>query len=295
MTDPLHLRPKIIGARIKRTEDPRLLAGRGCFVDDRQVANALYVAFRRSDQAHARIAAIETAKARAVPGVVAVFTAADLEGAVKEVIPVSRMAGYYATPMFPLARGKVRYVGEPIAAVVAESRYLAEDAAEQIEIAFEPLPPVVDPEAALRPDAPLVHDEAGTNVLVSREFKRGEVDAAFAGAAVRVKQRFRMRRKTAVPIEPRAYCAEYDAGRDALTLYSATQVPGIIRDALSEALDVPGHRLRVVAPDVGGGFGAKSSLYPEETLLCFAARRLGRSLKWTSDRMEDLTTSYQSF
>ena len=295
MTDPVHLRPKIIGARIKRTEDPRLLAGRGSFVDDRQVPNALYVAFRRSDQAHARIAAIDTAKARALPGVVAVFIAADLEGDVKAVVPVSRMAGYYATPIFPLARGKVRHVGEPVAAVVAESRYLAEDAAEQIEIEFTPLPPVVDPEAALRDGAPLVHDEAGTNVLVAREFKRGEVDAAFAAAAVRVKQRFRMRRKTAVPIEPRAYCAEYEPGRDALTLYSATQVPGIIRDALSEALDIPGHRLRVVAPDVGGGFGAKSSLYAEEVLLCFAARRLGRSLKWTSDRMEDLTASCQSF
>ena len=244
---------------------------------------------------HARIVAIDTAKARAAPGVVAVLTGEDLDGHVKPIVPTSRMAGYYATPIRPLARGKVRHVGEPVAAVVAESRYLAEDAAEQIEIEFEPLPCVVDPEVALRADAPLLHDEAKTNVLLAREFKRGEVDAAFAAAAVSVKGRFRMRRKTAVAIEPRACCAEYEAGRDALTLYSATQVPGIVRDALAEALDLPGHRLRVVAPDVGGGFGGKGSLYPEEIFLCVAARRLARSLKWTSDRLEDLTATSQAF
>ena len=295
MTDPAHLRPKIIGARVTRTEDPRLLAGCGSFVDDRQVANVLHVAFRRSDQAHARIVAIDTAKARAAPGVVAVVTGEDLDGHVKPIVPASRMPGYYATPIRPLARGKVRHVGEPVAAVVAESRYLAEDAAEQIAIEFEPLPCVVDPEVALRADAPLLHDEAKTNVLLSREFKRGDVDAAFATAAVSVNGRFRMRRKTAVAIEPRACCAEYEAGRDALTLYSATQVPGIVRDALAEALDLPGHRLRVVAPDVGGGFGGKGSLYPEEIFLCVAARRLARSLKWTSDRLEDLTATSQAF
>ncbi len=292
MNELIHARPKIIGARVKRTEDPRLLTGRGSFVDDRQV-NALNVAFRRSEHAHARIVSIDCAAARAAPGVIAVFTADDL--AVNPLVAASRMKGYYATPILPLAREKVRYVGEPMVGVVAENRYLAEDAAELIEIAFEPLPHAVDPAEAVKADAPLLHEAANTNVLVAREFKRGDVDAEMAAAPVRVSGRFRMRRKTAVAIEPRACLAEYDAGRDALTLYSATQIPGIVRDALSEALDLPGTRLRVVAPDVGGGFGGKGSLYPEEIFVCAAARKLGRAVKWTSDRMEDLAATSQGF
>jgi carbon-monoxide dehydrogenase large subunit len=292
MSDVVHARPKIIGARVKRTEDPRLLTGRGSFVDDRQV-NALHVAFRRSEHAHARIVSIDCAAARAAPGVIAVFTADDLS--VNPLVAASRMKGYYATPILPLAREKVRYVGEPMVGVIAENRYLAEDAAELIEIAFEPLPHAADPAEAVKADAPLLHDAAKTNVLVAREFKRGDVDAAMDAAPVRVSGRFRMRRKTAVAIEPRACLAEYDAGRDALTLYSATQIPGIVRDALSEALDLPGHRLRVVAPDVGGGFGGKGSLYPEEIFVCVAARKLGRAVKWTSDRMEDLAATSQGF
>ena len=291
----LDLRPKIVGARIKRTEDPRLLTGLGSFVDDRQVAGVLHAAFRRSDQAHARIRAIDTGAAQAAPGVAAVFTATDVERGVKPLRATSRMRGYYATAIRPLAHEKVRYVGEPIAGVVAESRYLAEDAAERVAIDFEPLPHAADPVEAARPDAPLLHEEAGTNVLVAREFKRGEVDAALAAAPVRVKARFRMRRRTPLALEPRACLAEYDRSRDALTLYSTTQVPGIIRDALAEALDLPGHRLRVIAPDVGGAFGGKASLYPEEIFVCAAARQLRRPVKWTSDRMEDLAATGQAF
>jgi carbon-monoxide dehydrogenase large subunit len=297
MTEPadIHARPKIIGARIKRTEDPRLLAGRGAFVDDRQLPNVLHVAFRRSDHAHARIRAIDVKAARAAPGVVSVLMADDLEHLVKPLTATSRMKGYYATPIRPLARSKLRYVGEPVIGVIAESRYLAEDALELIDLDAEPLPLVADAAAAAQPGAPLLHEEAGSNVILSREFKRGDVDAALAAAPVRVKARFRMRRKTPVAIEPRACLADYDAGRDALTLYSATQVPGVVRDALADALDMPGHRLRVIAPDVGGGFGGKGSLYPEEIFVCAAARLLGRSVKWTSDRMEDLASTSQAF
>jgi carbon-monoxide dehydrogenase large subunit len=215
----VHMRPKIIGARVKRTEDPRLLTGLGAYVDDRQLQRVLHVAFRRSDHSHARIRAIDCSAARAAPGVVAVFTADDLEGLVKPVVATSRMAGYYATPIFPLARGKVRYVGEAVVATVAESRYQAEDAQELIAIDFEPLPVVIDPEEAARPGAPLLHDEAGTNVLLSREFKRGDVDAVMESAPVRVKGRFRMHRKTAVAIEPRACLAEYEPGREAVSLF----------------------------------------------------------------------------
>jgi aerobic carbon-monoxide dehydrogenase large subunit len=255
-----YLRPKVVGARIKRTEDPRLLTGLGAYTDDRQTPRVLHAAFRRSDQSHAKICAIDCTAARTAPGVVAVFTAEDLADQVKPLVATSRMKNYHPTPLLPLARDKVRYVGEPIVGVIAQSRYQAEDALESVDIGFEPLPVVVDPEQAVQEGAPLLHEAAGTNVLVSREFKRGDVDAVFATAPVRVGARFRMHRKTPVAIEPRACLAEYDAGRESLTLFSATQVPSIVRDAIAEALDVPGHRVRVVAQDVGGGFGGKGSL-----------------------------------
>lgn len=289
------LRPKHIGARVQRLEDPRLLAGQGSFVDDRQPQGMLHVAFRRSDQAHARIVGVDCAEARALPGVIGIYRLEDLQGLARPAVPASKMRNYYATPIYPLARGKVRYVGEPVVAVVAESRYVAEDALELVSVDLEPLPGVCDPEAALEAGTPLLHEEAGTNVIVEREFKRGDVDAALAAAAVRVRGRFRFRRKSPVAMENRAYLAEYDAGQRALTLHSSTQVPGIIRDALAEILDLPGNRIRVVAPDVGGGFGGKASLYAEEICVCLLARQLGRPVKWTSDRLEDLASTSQGF
>ncbi len=147
--DEIHARPKIVGARIKRTEDPRLLTGRGAYTDDRQPVGVLHVAFRRSDQSHARIRGIDSSAARAAPGVIAVFTAEDLSDTVKPVFATSRMKDYYATPIVPLARGKVRYVGEPVVGIVAESRYHAEDALELVTIDYQPLPVVIDPEQAL--------------------------------------------------------------------------------------------------------------------------------------------------
>jgi aerobic carbon-monoxide dehydrogenase large subunit len=291
----IHARPKIVGARIKRTEDPRLLSGTGAFADDRQAPRALHAAFRRSEHSHARIKSIDCAAARQAVGVVAVFTAEELAATVTPLLATSRMKGYHATPILPLARGKVRYVGEPVVGIVAHSRYLAEDALELIGIEYEPLPVVIDPVEAVKDGAPRLHEDAGSNVIVSREFKRGDVDAALAAAPVRVKGRFRMHRKTAAAIEPRACLAEYDGGRRALTLYAATQIPGIVRDALATALDISGNDIRVVAADVGGGFGGKGSLYPEEIFACAAARLLNRSVKWTSDRMEDLISTSQAF
>src|SRR5437764_13284999 len=194
MNDATLARPKIIGARVKRTEDPRLLTGRGNFVDDRPAAP--HVAFRRSEHAHARIVAIDCAAARAAPGVIAVFTVDDL--AVNPLVATSRMKGYYATPILPLARGKVRFVGDPIVGVIAENRYLAEDATELIEIAFEPLAHADDPAEAVKSEAPMLTESANINVLVAREFRRGDIGAAMEAAPVRVSGRFRMRRKTAV-------------------------------------------------------------------------------------------------
>ena len=153
---------------------------------------------------------------------------------------------------------------------------------------------MANPEAALE-NRTLLHEEAGTNIIAAREFVKGNSEAALADAAVVVEDRFRIRRKTPAAVENRCYLAEFDAGRRALTLHASTQVPGLLRDALAEIFDLPGHRLRVVAPDVGGGFGGKASLYPEEVVVCALAMRLGRPVKWTSDRMEDLTATSQAF
>lgn len=289
------LRPRNVGVPIKRTEDPRLLAGNGEYTADRKPDRQLHLAFLRSSQPHARIVRIETAAAQEAPGVVAVLTADDIEDDFKPVIPFSRMPNYYATPILPLASKKVRYVGEAVVAVVANSRYLAEDALELIEIEYDPLGAISRAESAVAEDAPLLHEEAGTNVLIAREFKKGDVDADLRAAAVRVGGRFEMTRKAPLAIEPRSYAAEYDKRRDAVTLYTSSNIPGIVRDAVSESLGLPGHRLRVVAPDVGGSFGSKGSLYPEELLICIAARKLRRSVKWTADRLEDVSSSSQAF
>src|SRR3984893_15665280 len=288
------LRPRHVGAPIKRTEDRRLLTGHGEYAADRKPDRPLHVAFRRSEQPHARITRIDTAAAQTAPGVVAVLTAENIADDFKPVIPFSRMPNYYATPIVPLACGKVRYVGEAVVAVVATSRYLAEDALELIEVDYEPLGAVARAEMAVAEDAPLLHEEAGTNVLLAREFKKGDVVADLEAAAVRVGGRFEMTRKAPLAMEPRSYSAEYEKRRDALTLYTSSNIPGIVRDAISESLSLPGHRLRVVAPDVGGSFGSKGSLYPEERLICIAARKLGRSLKWTADRLEDVSSSSQA-
>lgn len=289
------VRPRHVGAPVRRTEDPRLLTGSGEYTADRRPDRALHLAFRRSEQPHAVIRRIDTAAAETAPGVVAVLTGDSLAGAFKPVIPVSRMPNYYATPISPLASGKVRYVGEAIAAVIATSRYLAEDAAELIEVDYDPLGPVSLAEQAIAEGAPLLHEQAGTNVLIAREFKKGDVEADLRAAAVRVAGRFEMTRKAPLAIEPRSCTAEYDARGRAITLYTSSNIPGIVRDALSDSLGLPGNRLRVVAPDVGGSFGSKGSLYPEELLVCIAARKLGRSIKWTADRLEDIASSSQAF
>jgi CO/xanthine dehydrogenase Mo-binding subunit len=203
----LGLRPKNIGARVKRVEDRRLLTGEGAFTGDRTVPGALHIAFRRSDHPHALISRINTAVAAELPGVFAIYTAQDLDDLVEPVRASSRMTNYHATALYPLARGKVRYVGEPVVAVLAENRYLAEDARDRIEIAYEPLETVIDPEMAVRADAPLLHEEAGTNVLAAREFARGDIGAEMAAAPVRVGGRFRFHRKTPVAIENRGTLA----------------------------------------------------------------------------------------
>ena len=180
-------------------------------------------------------------------------------------------------------------------AVVAESRYLAEDALDRIEIAYEPLETVIDPERAASKSAPLLHEEAGTNILATREFARSDLAEAMTLAAVRVGGRFRFHRKAPVSLEPRACLAEYDRGRRMLTLTTSTQIPGIFRDVLADLLKMPGLNVRVIAPDVGGGFGGKASLYPEEIIVAVLARRLGRLVRWNGSRSEDLVLTKHGF
>ena len=283
-----HGLPRLVGARVARREDPRLLTGQGSYVDDHRPPRLLYAAFLRSPHAHARIVRIDASAALVLPGVVAVLTGDDVARSAKPVRAASKTPAVKVTSFPPLALGKVRHVGEAVVMVAAESRYVAEDAVERILVEYEPIPVVTDMEQALRPESPLLHDEAGTNLLVSREFGRGDVDEALAGAALVVRERFRFHRHTPVCMENRGCLAEYATGSGMLTLRSSAQCPGLVRDVLSDLLDMPEHRIRVIAADVGGGFGAKASLYPEEIATCVMARRLGRPVKWIGDRREDL-------
>ena len=285
----------LIGASVRRVEDARLLQGQGRFVADLTLSRVLHVAFLRSPHAHARLVSVDTRPARTLPGVAACITGDEIATHARPIRAESKMAGYHATEFPPLARGKVRFVGEAVVAVLAESRYVAEDALETVDVRYAALPVVATPETAMAGDAPLVHEAAGSNVLLSRAFVRGDADAAMAGAAVVVGDRFRFHRHAGVTLENRACLADWNTGAGELTLWSSTQVPGLLREALAELLDLPAHRLRVVAPDVGGGFGVKSALYPEEVAVCALARLTGRPVKWVGDRREDLLTSTQAW
>lgn len=283
----------MIGERVLRVEDQRLLTGQGRFVADIEPAGTLHVAFVRSPHAHARLLSVDATRAGAMAGVIACVSGEDLAATARPVRAPSRMRDYRPTAHPPLARGKVRHAGEAVAAVVAESRYAAEDAVEAVDVAYAPLAVVADAEAAARPGAPLVHEEAGTNVLLARSFTRGDAAGALAAAAAVVGGRFRFHRHAGVALENRACLAEWRAG--ALTLWSSTQVPGILRDALADVLGLAARQVRVVAPDVGGGFGVKSVLYPEEVAVCALAMGLGRPVKWVGDRREDLLTTTQAW
>lgn len=288
-------RPNLIGARIQRVEDPRLLTGHGCYVDDINLPSTLHLAFLRSDQSHARILSLDTSKAICLPGVIDAVTGADITNDLSPIRASSRMRTYQSSELPPLAKDIVRYVGEPIVAILAENRYVAEDAIDLIAVQYQPLEPLTDSIRALETTAPLLHGDSSSNLLVKREFIRGDVDDALENASVRVKGRFRMGRKAPAPIENRCYLANYNRGKRKLDLYSSTQVPGIIRDALAEIMHIPGNRLRVIAPDVGGGFGSKASLYQEEVLVCVLSKKYGRPVKWNSDRREDLMSTSQAF
>jgi len=282
------------GERVPRNEDARLLTGRGLFLDDIRRPGMVHAAFWRSPLAHARIRRIDVEAARTSPGVLAVFTAADLPAAIRGPLPrlIPHPALVHHKTQVALAGEKVRHVGEPVVMVVAQTRYLAEDALERVTVELEPLPPVVDLEAAVRPDAPLVHEDAGTNVAAHYTQRVGDVEAAFARAAHVFRERFVFDRGASSPMETRGVLAEWDAAARQLTVWDTTQAPIRIRDFLSRLFALPLHHIRVVAPDIGGGFGPKIMMcYPEEVLVPHAAMVLGRPVKWVEDRREHFTAT----
>jgi len=286
-------RQPYVGRALKRTEDPKLVTGRGQYVEDIAVPGLAHLAFLRSPHAHARVTTIRTDAARRAPGVVRVVTASEL-GPLGPLSFMSTIPGLKQVPCPYLARDVVDATGVPVAAVVAESAVLARDAAELIEVEYEPLAPIADAERGLQPGAPLAHAELGTNQAFSWPLKGGDVDAAFARAAHIVKVRLDHNRLAGAPMEPRGVLARYDAGSGELTVWLTTQNPFLSRADLAGVLGFPEHKLRVIAPDVGGGFGVKGPVYREEIVASKLALELGRPIRWVSTRTEDLLTTIQA-
>ncbi|MFS8570278.1 MAG: xanthine dehydrogenase family protein molybdopterin-binding subunit [Thermaerobacter sp.] len=287
---------RYFGQPIKRNEDPRLLRGRGLYVDDVQLPGMLHMALVRSPYARARIRRIDTSKALAAPGVVAVITHADLpanlQGPLPPLIPHPTLKHHKT--QFALAPGQVRHAGEAVAAVVAESRYAAEDAAELVEVEYEPLPAVVDMEKALDPGSPLVHEDIGTNVAAHYTQVVGDVEKAFAEADLVFEEVFRPDRGQAQPMETRGVVAVYDRNLETLTIWDSTQAPIRIRSGLAELYGMRANQVRVIAPNVGGGFGPKIMMfYPEEVLVPWLAMKLGRPVKYIEDRREHFFATNQ--
>ncbi len=283
-----HKTNAFVGSPVERIEDLRFLKGRGQYVDDLNRAGLLHAVILRSQVAHGRIRAIDAAAARTRPGVVAVITAADIGAAVptiplrQEPLPALRQ---YEQPV--IAHRKVRYVGEPIAVVVAESAALAEDALEAILVDIEPLPAVADRAAARKGDV-LLFEDSGTNIASTITAVRGDIEAAFRAAAYTRRETFKVQRHSAVPMEPRGLLAEWDAAKEQMVVSGAAKVPFPNRRMLAKMLGLPERSIRMLEYDVGGGFGARGEFYPEDFLIPFAARLIGRPVKWIEDRRENL-------
>ncbi len=288
-----------IGAAVRRKEDFRFLTGAGNYTDDINRPGQLHAYILRSPHAHAEITGIDTVSAGAAPGVVAVFTAADLQigGLPCGWLVTSKDGSPMAEPPHPvLAQGRVRHVGDPVAAVVAETIAAAKDAAELIEVSYRPLPAVVAADEAIRPDQPQLFDSAANNICFDWQLgDQAAVEAAFAVAHHVTRLDIVNNRLVSNPMEPRAALAEYDRATGDYTLYTTSQDPHVIRLLLSASvLAIPEHKFRVVAPDVGGGFGTKGSLYAEQALVTWAAGRLRRPVKWTAERAEGFASDNQA-
>ena len=284
------------GARVARLEDPALLTGRGRFVDDIRLAGALHACFVRSPHAHAKIRAIDTSAARALPGVHAVLTADDLPARMaRNEIPMLVPNPSIATPrtQLALARREVCYVGQTIAVAIADNRYLAEDAAAAVNVEFEVLPAVSNCREAARPGAPPTHSDLASNIAAVVPMSYGDVEAAFAGAAYVFEDELFLHRGGAMTLEGRAVLATYDGGADILTVWSATQTPHLCRATLADLFERDLEAIRVIAPHVGGGFGTKAPFYAEEAVIPAVAMKLCRPIAWQEDRREHFLSATQ--
>jgi len=278
--------PRFVGSEVKRLEDPRLIRGQAQYLDDLVLAGMVYGWVVRSPHAHARVVRIDVSRATKHPGVHAVFTARDLPGALRPKPPILIPPNAKVPGRLPLASDRVRFVGDPVAFVVATDRATARDGAELVEVEYDPLPPAVDPEDAIGAGAPQLWDEAPGNVAYEVAWSSGDVDGAFKGPHRVVRLRTVNQRVAGLPLETRGAIALWQAG--ALTFWQSTQGVHKTRALLAETLDVPEHAIRVIAPEVGGGFGVKFGLYDEDILTAFAARRLGRPVKWVETRNESM-------
>ena len=287
--------PKLVGQRVKRREDPRLIQGRGTYVDDLKIAGMQYVAFKRSDIAHGRITSIDTSAAAAMPGVEAVYTGADIAKFVK---PVPIATPFPSPDHRAVAIDVVRYVGEPVAVVVAADRYLARDAADAIRVEYDPLPVVVDPERAMTGQPSVIHPGFANNLAVAlvpggtgvsadgKSVDDTAVEKAFADAEVVISQRMMNHRLVPNAMEPRGVVAHYEPGKDLLTIWSSTQNPHILKTMVAGMHELGEHQIRAIAPEVGGGVGAKINIYAEEYILSGISKQLGIPLKWIEERSE---------
>jgi aerobic carbon-monoxide dehydrogenase large subunit len=279
-----------VGQALKRREDPRFITGRGTYVEDVTRPGTLHVAIVRSPEAHAQITSIDTSAAAARPGILGVYTGDDLD--LEGPLPMAWVppgVEVKAAEHWPLARGKVGYVGQAVAAVVGDDKYAVVDAAEDVIVEYDALPVVVDMEKALEDGAPLVHEELGTNKTHEWSLAGGDVDQGFAEADVVIERRIVNHRTAGAPIEPRAVLAEWHADR--VTIWTTTQIPHILRLQLAVMLGIAEDRIRVIAPDVGGGFGTKLNVYGEEALLVWLTRKLNRPVKWTETRSEHMAST----
>lgn len=275
-----------IGASVKRMEDPRLLRGEAAFVDDLRFPGMLHMAVLRSPYAHARLLSVDVTAALQQPGVADAFSAAALGPEPPAIPALFVVETFRPAPQYPLATDTVRFVGEPVAVVVAESRHVAEDALELIEVDYEPLDAVVDAYAAIQPGAPVLHENAPDNVAATLVYESGDVEAAFASADRVISQRLDMQRYTGIPMETRGVVAHRDAVTGEMTVWNSTQWPHTVRTLLAGMLGVPARSVRVVIPDIGGGFGVKADFNSEDFLVPFAAGRVRRPVKWIEDRNE---------
>jgi carbon-monoxide dehydrogenase large subunit len=276
-----------IGRAMKRVEDPRLIKGIATYVDDLKIPGMLHAEFVRSPHANAKIKSIKTDAAKKLPGVVGIFTGADVNDKVGIIPCASPLPGGKSPEHTVLAGARAYFVGHPVVVVVAETRTIARDALDLVDVDYEPLPAVIDPEKALEKDSPLTHPELGTNVAFTWSLPGGDVDGAFKEADRVLKLRIVHPRVTPMAIEPRGCAASWHAGESSLTLWTSTQIPHLVRTLLPGLIRIPENKLRVVAPEVGGGFGSKLNLYAEEAVVSHLAMRLDRPVKWIEGRREN--------